>query len=139
LKKWMTIAELGRHSGVGVETVRYYQRLGLLRVPDGSPRSHRRYGADAVDELAFVRHCKSLGFRLKDIGSLVQLRRTQNVTCTRVHAHLSELHADLVTKRQQLEEQLSAVKGLLETCPGDQPLPDCEAFSRLGRGPVGSG
>ena len=134
LKKWMTIAELGRHSGVGVETVRYYQRLGLLNVPmSRGHRAHRRYGADAVAELAFVRRCKALGFRLKEIGVLVQLRRTPGVSCGRVHERLAELRAHLVTKQQQLEAQLASVQSLLGACPGGQTLGRCEAFARLGR------
>jgi DNA-binding transcriptional MerR regulator len=132
LKKWMTIAELGRHSGVGVETVRYYQRLGLLEVPaTRSLRSHRRYGAEAVAELAFVRRCKALGFSLKEVAFLVQLRRHPAGSCARVHERLTELSAHLEAHRRQLEAQLTSVQALLEACGGGKPLGKCETFARL--------
>ena len=128
----MTIAELGRHSGVGVETVRYYQRLGLVGVPTTrGHRAHRRYGADAVAELAFVRRCKSLGFSLKEVAFLVQLRRRPAGSCDRVHEQLTELRAHLEASRRQLESQLSAVQALLEACGGGKPLGKCESFARL--------
>jgi len=131
----MTIGELGRHSGVGVETVRYYQRLGLLSVPSArGHRSHRRYGADAVAELAFVRRCKSLGFHLKEIALLVHLRRTPGCMCTKVHQSLVELRAQLEAKQQQLDLQLGSVRTLLDACTGGQSLAKCQTFARLERG-----
>ncbi len=134
LKKWMTIGELGRHSGVGVETVRYYQRLGLIRVPaTRGHRSHRKYGADAVAELAFVRRCKALGFRLKEIGALVQMRRAPGGSCDGVHQRLAELRSHLVAKQQQVEAQLTAVQSLLDACGGGVPVARCQAMAHLVR------
>jgi DNA-binding transcriptional MerR regulator len=134
-KQWMTIGELGRHSGVGVETVRYYQRLGLLSVPAARGlRTHRRYGAESVAELAFVRRCKALGFRLKEIAFLVQVRRTAGSSCTKVHEELAELRAYLEAKQQQLETQLGSVRSMLEACSGGQPINKCRTFARLERG-----
>ena len=135
----MTIGELGRHSGVGVETVRYYQRLGLLSVPTArGHRSHRRYGADAVAELDFVRRCKALGFNLKDIACLVDLRRKPGGSCGKVHEHLAALRAHLEDEKQQVESQLAQVETLLEACGGGQTLGKCETLARLTRGAAGS-
>jgi MerR family copper efflux transcriptional regulator len=135
LKKRVTIAELGRLSGVGVETVRYYQRLGLISVPSVRDlRSHRRYGADAVAELSFVRRCKELGFSLKEIAVLVKLRRSPRSSCTELHERLSELSAALDAKWKQLASQRDAVRSLLEACEGGKSLADCEAYVRIQQG-----
>jgi DNA-binding transcriptional MerR regulator len=135
LKKWLTIAGLGRVSGVGVETIRYYQRMGLLSVPTTCDlRSHRRYGPDAVAELQFVRRCKALGFTLKEIAALVRLKRTPRATSAPFHAQLSTLGARLDGKMRELEAQLDALRELIDACPPDTPLAQCEAFARLARG-----
>lgn len=131
----MTIAELGRLSGVGVETVRYYQRLGLVSVPAARDwRSHRRYGPDAVAELGFVRTCKELGFSLKEIAVLVQLRRAPRGSCTKLHERLAELSKELDAKLEQLNWQRGAVQSLLNACSGGKALAQCEAFARLEQG-----
>ena len=135
----MTIAELGRLSGVGVETVRYYQRLGLVAVPSArDARSHRRYGADAVAELAFVRACKELGFSLKEIGVLVRLRQAPRGSCTKLHERLVELSTQLDAKKKQLDWQRAAVRSLLGSCGGGKPLGECGAFARLEQGERGA-
>jgi MerR family copper efflux transcriptional regulator len=132
LKKWMTIAELGRHSGVGVETVRYYQRLGLLAVPPmRDQRSHRRYGAESMAELRFVRRCKVLGFSLKQIGVLVRMRRVRSGSCGALHAKLAELSEELDAKRRELDSMRHAVGSLLEACEGEMELGECGALARL--------
>jgi MerR family copper efflux transcriptional regulator len=134
LKNWMTIAELGRLAGVGVETVRYYQRLGLISVPSARDwRSHRRYGADAVAELGFVRACKELGFSLKEIALLVQLRRSPRSSCGKLHERLSELSSKLDGKWKRLASQRHAVRSLLAACDGGKPLVECAAFVLLAR------
>jgi DNA-binding transcriptional MerR regulator len=134
LKKWMTIAELGRHSGVGVETVRYYQRLGLLAVPPMRDRAYRRYGQDALAELEFVRRCKALGFSLKDVAVLAQLRRLHRGTCAKLHDQLAALSAQLDTKRREIEAQQRAVRALLEACSGGKALAECGALAKLEKG-----
>jgi DNA-binding transcriptional MerR regulator len=117
---------------VGVETIRYYQRLGLVAVPSTCDRlSHRRYGEDAVAELDFVRACKTLGFNLKEIAVLVNLRRSPRSSCTKLHASLAALSSQLDAKRRQIEWQHGTVQSLLDACRGGKPLSECEAFAQL--------
>ncbi|MGH6956138.1 MAG: MerR family DNA-binding protein [Caulobacteraceae bacterium] len=69
------IAALARAGGVGVETVRYYQRLGLVDEPPRPPRGVRRYGDDAVERLRFIRAAKATGFTLVEIAELIRIGR----------------------------------------------------------------
>lgn len=134
----MTIAELGRRSGVGIETVRYYQRLGLLRVPMApTPRAHRRYGEDALAELRFVRRCKDLGFRLRDIAVLAQLRRDGSPRCDRLHEELSRLTERLDAERREIEGRLVSVRTLLTACAGGRSLSDCGSFAAIEKSVAG--
>lgn len=71
----LRIGELARRAGVGVETVRFYQRKGLLPVPPRRHRGYRHYGPEALETLRFIRRAKGLGFTLSEIASLLKQRR----------------------------------------------------------------
>ena len=73
----LTIGELARKAGVGVETVRYYQRRGLFPEPPRQPRSTREYSPEALDLLRFIRRARGLGFTIKEIEHLLVLRRAR--------------------------------------------------------------
>jgi MerR family mercuric resistance operon transcriptional regulator len=70
----MTIGELAKAAGVGVETIRYYQRRGILATPSKPPGGQRRYLEGAVKNLAFIRRAQQLGFRLEEIIALIAIR-----------------------------------------------------------------
>ncbi len=69
----MTIAKLAESGGVGVETIRYYQRRGLLPEPERPLSGVRRYGSDDVRRLSFIRAAQAAGFTLEEIGELLRL------------------------------------------------------------------
>ena len=123
----LTIARLGAEAGVGVETVRYYQRRGLLAVP---PRagSVRRYGPDDVRRLRFIRRAQAAGFTLEEIGELLALDRTEDRA--RVRALAADRLAALDSKIAELEEARAALEHLRSACAagGKGPCPILEAF-----------
>lgn len=132
LTKGMTIAELGRRSGVGSETVRYYFRIGLLRGAMPSPHGpRRRYGEEALAELQFVRRCKALGFRLREIAVLVQLRASGAGSCGALHESLRELRGRLDAEKAEIEARLASVASLLGACDGKSSPSACGAFAAL--------
>jgi MerR family transcriptional regulator, mercuric resistance operon regulatory protein len=73
VKGMLTISRLAREAGVGVETVRFYQRKGLLRLPELPPGGIRRYDTGDVARLRFIKSAQRLGFSLAEIGQLLQL------------------------------------------------------------------
>lgn len=123
----MTIARLGAAAGVGVETVRYYQRRGLLGVP---PRAGavRRYGAEDVRRLLFIRRAQAAGFTLEEIGELLALDRTGDRA--RVRALAAERIAALDARIAELERSRGALERLRATCAAGSkgPCPILEAF-----------
>ena len=70
----LTIGEVARRAGVGVETIRFYDREGLIAEPRRRPSGYRQYSAEAVRRVRFIRHAKELGFTLKEISELLSLR-----------------------------------------------------------------
>ena len=123
----MTIARLGAAAGVGVETVRYYQRRGLLAVP-ARAGSVRRYGPEDLRRLRFIRRAQAAGFSLEEIGELIRLDSTDDRA--RVRAMASERLAALDARIAELEESRAALERLRGACASGKrgPCPILEAF-----------
>lgn len=129
----MTIAGLAREGGVGVETVRYYQRRGLLDEPDrptgaGAGGSIRRYGADDVRRLRFIRSAQAAGFTLEQIGELLALDATDDRARARQLAN--ERIAALDAKIEELEWVRASLRRLARECGSGSagPCPILAAF-----------
>jgi MerR family mercuric resistance operon transcriptional regulator len=123
----LTIAKLARAGGVGVETIRYYQRRGLLPEP---PRAGaiRRYGPQDVRRLLFVRRAQSAGFTLDEIAELLALDKSEDRARVRALAK-ARLEA-LEAKIAEIESARTALKRLSKACAASEkgPCPILEAF-----------
>ena len=82
----LTISQLARAASVRVETIRYYERLGLLRQPQRSENGYRQYTTGDAAQLQFIRNTQALGFTLKEIKQLINARQDNNACCTAVRA-----------------------------------------------------
>ena len=129
----MTIARLAASAGVGVETVRYYQRRGLLETPPrpdggGSGGAVRRYGAEDVRRLRFIRSAQAAGFTLEQIGELLALDAGEDRARARAlaQARLGELDRRIA----ELETARAALRRLATACAdgGTGPCPILAAF-----------
>lgn len=130
-----TIANLAREGGVGVETVRYYQRRGLLRTPRKSGGSAisggiRRYDAEDVRRLRFIRQAQAAGFTLEQIGELLELDAGQDRA--RARALAAERIAALDAKIAELRAARTSLARLARACAASEagPCPIIEAFER---------
>jgi MerR family mercuric resistance operon transcriptional regulator len=126
----MTIANLARSAGVGVETVRYYQRRGLMPTPKAAGESaYREYGQDEVRRLRFIRRAQAAGFTLEEIRELLALDRSADRPRIRELAGARLLA--LETQQQELERSRASLQRLLRTCQSSNegPCPIVEAFS----------
>ena len=123
-----TIGGLARAAGVGVETVRYYQRRGLLPEPPRPPGEVRRYGESDLKRLRFVRRAQAAGFTLEEIGELLALDRTDDRA--RVRDLAAERLAALDSRIAELKRARAALDRLRSTCAsgGKGPCPIIEAF-----------
>jgi MerR family transcriptional regulator, mercuric resistance operon regulatory protein len=127
MKNAMTISGLAKAVGVGVETVRYYQRRGLLAVPTAIG-AVRHYSAGDLRRLRFVRRAQGAGFTLEEIIELLALDRTEDRT--RIHAMAAERIAALDAKIHELEASRTALERLRATCASGNggACPIIEAF-----------
>jgi MerR family mercuric resistance operon transcriptional regulator len=127
----MRISELARKGGVGVETVRFYQRKGLLTVPRGEAPGGRHYGEDDVKRLRYIRQAQVAGFTLAEIAELIELDRTDDRS--RARAMAAERIAALDDQIVKLQAARESLARLARDCAkgGDGPCPILGAFERV--------
>jgi MerR family mercuric resistance operon transcriptional regulator len=97
-RKTQAIGGLSRNTGVHIETIRYYEREGILPTPMRSAAGHRIYSDEDVRRLNFIHKCRGLGFSLKEINSLLSLVDSGEFTCKEVH-ELTIHHAGQITEK----------------------------------------
>ena len=110
----MTIGALAREAGVGVETVRYYQRRALLHEPERPHGGIRRYGETDLRRLRFIRHARELGFSLDEAGELLQL--DDGVECEEAQRIAGDKLDRIEQRIAQLKRIRTTLQTLLEQC-----------------------
>ena len=127
----MRIGELARQAGVDVQTVRYYEKAGLIAPPGRTASGYRAYGPEALERLNFVRHCRSLDMALADVKRLLALSRDKSVSCDEVnalvHAHLGRVRA----KRAALDALEKQLATLDSQCASGHRVADCGILEEL--------
>ena len=126
-----TIGQLARLSDVGVETIRFYEREGLMPRPARRASGYRHYADDAVTRLRFIRHAKDLGFGLKDIKGLLALRVTSSSTCADVRKRAEARLADVRIRLDMLKKIETALVKLTAACRGRGPTGACPILDTL--------
>jgi Cd(II)/Pb(II)-responsive transcriptional regulator len=127
----MRIGELAGQAGVDVQTIRYYEREGLLDAPARTGSGYRAYGAAHLERLNFVRHCRSLDMPLAEIKRLIELSRDARVPCEQVdalvRAHLERVQA----KRKALQALEARLAALAAQCASGHRVADCGILEEL--------
>lgn len=128
----LTIGKLAQAAGIGVETIRFYEREGLLAQP---PRGFgfRHYPPEAVARLRFIQRAKQLGFSLKEIHELLGLRISDSITCADVRERAATKIADIEERVRDLQKMRRALVSLAESCQGRGPLSECPILDHLTR------
>jgi len=127
----MTIGQVAKHAGVGIETVRFYERQGLLDAPPRRASGYRQYSQDAIRRLQFIRRAKDLGFSLQEIGELLSLRVNPTTTCSEVKARAEAKMADIDAKLRDLQRMQAALGQLAVACSGQGPTSQCPILDAL--------
>ena len=127
----LTIGVLAKAAGVGVETVRFYERTGLLPEPPRTPAGYRQYPNDAVDRVKFIRRAQGLGFALREISELLDLRVDEVAACGPVEAQAREKLEQVAGKIEALRLMESALQSLVEACEAREPTGVCPILEEL--------
>jgi MerR family mercuric resistance operon transcriptional regulator len=136
-----TIGELARESGVGVETIRFYERRGLIEQPEKPPSGYRKYPAETAVRVRFIRNAKELGFSLREIRELLSLAGTSEVNRQGMRGSAEAKIAEIDTRVEGLLKLREELSGLVEVCRTGKRKCRCpivEAFEHRGAGSVPS-
>ena len=134
----MTISRAAEQAGVGVETVRFYERRGLIEQPT-RPRSggYRFYDNVVVERIRFIRQAQELGFSLREIEELISLRADPAADCADVRAQAVAKRIEVDRKITQLRDIRAALDELIATCPGGGALKACTIIDALSQRSIG--
>lgn len=124
------IGETSKRSGVHIETIRYYERSGIMPKPNRSAGGQRVYNNEQLQRLAFIKRCRELGFSLGEVRDLLDFVESDNKTCKEVHAltvnHLTEIRQKIANMRK-IERVLKAMS---DQCSQGN-APDCPIIDDL--------
>jgi len=126
--KPMTIGQLAKRAA---ETVRFYEREGLLDEPDRRASGYRQYDGDVVRRLQFIRRAKELGFTLKEIKDLLSLKLDPSTTCADVKERAEAKIGDIEGKIQTLQRMKRALAKVTKSCSGSGPASECPILESI--------
>ncbi len=131
----MKIGDMSRAARTPVETIRYYEREGLLARAPRSDGNYRIYDASHVERLNFIRHCRALDMTLAEIRELLRLQQASGDDCGEVDA-LLDAHIEHVTARiRELRQLQRALKALREQCAAPRDVAHCAILNGLAQAP----
>ncbi len=129
--KPLTIGQVAKLSGVGVETVRFYERKGLIDQPPRKGPGYRHYPQEVIKRIKFIKSAKELGFSLKEISELLNLRIDPATTCADVRKKAVDKINDVETKINELKMIKKALTELASICVGSGPTSECPILDKL--------
>ena len=127
----LSIGQVARRAGVGVETVRYYEREGLLEEPPRRASGYRQYSDEVVKRLHFIKRAQKLGFSLKEITELLMLRVDARTACEEVRQRTEAKIAEVERKLRELQRMRQALLQVHSLCVGQGPTGRCPMLDAL--------
>lgn len=125
-----TIGDLGRATATKVETIRYYERIGLIAAPGRTAGNYRAYGQSDLERLSFIRRSRALGFPLEQVRALLDLADRRDQSCETVDALVRTHLTHIATKLADLRSLQRELKQLLSQC-GQGTIADCRIIEAL--------
>ncbi len=127
----LRIGKVAHLGGVGVETVRFYEREGLIEEPPRTESGYRQYPHETVSRIRFIRRAKELGFSLREIRELLALRLDPDTSCEDIRLRAEAKIADIEEKVRTLRRMKKALAKLTAACSGRSPVSECPILEAL--------
>lgn len=127
----LSIGQVARQAGVSVETLRFYEKQGLLLKPARSTAGYRCYDSGVVRRVRFIQRAKELGFALREIAELLNLRQTRKTSCAQVRSVALAKVEDIDLKLTDLQRMRVALVKLAARCELEGTLGECPLLDAL--------
>ena len=121
----LTVGKLARAARVGIETVRFYERRGLVEPESRLPSGYRLYSEASVSRIRFIRNAQRLGFTLSEISELIELETRPTVNCGVVQKRALDKISAIEHKISDLQKMKRALEVLAQCCDSDRPIREC--------------
>lgn len=127
----LTIGQVATEAGATVETLRYYEKFGLLEAPERTSSNYRYYPVKTISVVRFIKNAQELGFPLKDIKQLLTLDQSPTADTAEVKALGQTLLTEIDYRIASLQAMRSSLSKLVEQCPGQGPIKCCPILGAL--------
>jgi DNA-binding transcriptional MerR regulator len=131
----MKIGEVAKLSGTGIETIRFYEREGLLPKPERRPSGYRLYGEATIGRLDYIRRAKELGFTLAEVRDLLELSSAAS-DCEHVRQRAEAKIADIEGRIRSLQQMRRSLGRIVERCRAKDSTEDCPLVHKPRRKPT---
>lgn len=129
----MKIGAVAKRSNIGIETIRYYEREGLLLEPERRPSGYRQYDESTVERLAYIRQAKELGFTLGEIRELLELSFVAHSECGHIRQRAEAKIADIEKRIRNLHHMKRSLGKIVEHCRAKNTAKDCPLVHKTHR------
>lgn len=133
----MKIGEVAKRSNIGIETIRYYEREGLLLEPERRPSGYRQYDESTVERLEYIRRAKELGFTLAEVRELLELSFVAHAGCDHIRQRAEEKVADIEGKIRSLQQMKRSLGKIVAQCRAKNLKDDCPLVHKTKKRPAG--
>lgn len=129
----LSIGQVAKRSGVGIETIRFYERKGVIPKPSRTDAGYRKYDLGIVRRLHFIRRAQELGFSLKEISQLLALRVTPKSNCAEVKKRATAKLDEINSKISDLQRMRTTLQEVTDACVASKPIADCPILNCFDR------
>jgi len=123
--KAMKIGEVAKRSGVGIETIRFYEREGLLQEPERRPSGYRQYDESTINRLEYISQAKELGFTLAEIRELLELSFAVHEGCVHIRQRAEDKITNIEDKIRQLQRMKRSLRNIVSQCKKKNSPHEC--------------
>ncbi|TDT63597.1 Hg(II)-responsive transcriptional regulator [Fonticella tunisiensis] len=130
----LTIGQVAKGANVNIETIRYYEKMGLIPEPPRTESGYRLFSLEAIERIKFIKRAKELGFTLSEIKKLLDISDGQEFDCQDVQRFAFQKLKEIELKIHDLEKIKAILQDLSQKCPGQGPISECPILEELKEG-----
>ena len=131
MEEQLTIGKVAKRAGVNIQTVLYYERIGLIKHRGRRESGYRIYSPDGITRIQFIKHSQELGFTLKEVSNLLKLKVSHRSHCGDVKKRAEAKISDVRSKVKKLKAIERVLSGLIKTCQIEEKTNDCPILQSL--------